>query len=196
MERYRCTRGAWLLEKRLERAERTRLLTPPPFVAETGTSVYYVPLFGEHYSLVGFARVDEGDLAVASAYRWSLNHKGYVIRTDRSSGIKSTTILHRQLMGVPIGDPRQVDHVNGDTLDCTRANLRVVLGEHNAQNRRSHGPVPYRGVYLPPSRRSYVANVRINGKQVRLGSYATAEEAAEVARAARRIHMPFAVERD
>jgi hypothetical protein len=197
-EHYRTHRGAYSIEKRMERAERVRAITPPPFSGPDGTMVHYVPLFGDHHSVVGFVRVDEDDVDAVMAYRWGLTPKGYAIRTDRSSGSKTTIVLHRWLTGIPTGDPRQGDHINGDTLDCTRRNLRVLLGEHNAQNRRSHGPVPFRGVYYSPVRsgKSFVANCRINGKQVRLGRYATAEEAAEVALAARREHMPYAVERD
>jgi len=44
--------------------------------------------------------------------------------------------LHRQIMGLQFRDPREVDHVNGDTLDNRLGNLEIVTRAENM--RRQH----------------------------------------------------------
>ncbi len=62
------------------------------------------------------------------AYRW--------VGTGYKRG--TTQYLHRFLMDLPRGDKRQVDHINHDTLDNRRSNIRVVTQSENAKNRLSH----------------------------------------------------------
>lgn len=187
-------------ELRLERAERWRVLTPDPFIADDGSVTHFIPLFGARNYLVGFCRVTADDLEMAQSYRWGTMQGGYIAATDRSTGTQRAVFLHRLVLGLTHGDRLQGDHINGDVRDCTRANLRILSQPQNAQNRKSHGSSPFRGVHRrndPRAQRNpWVAVITIDRKQVNLGHFATEQEAAEVARAARRVHMPFAVERD
>lgn len=43
--------------------------------------------------------------------------------------------LHREVLG-PLQGRAQVDHKNGNTLDCRRENLRIATSAQNAANRR------------------------------------------------------------
>lgn len=52
--------------------------------------------------------------------------------------------LHREIMECPLS--LQVDHINNNTLDCRRVNLRIVTKAQNAANRRSKNK-NHRGVY-------------------------------------------------
>ena len=45
-------------------------------------------------------------------------------------------LLHREILGLGPKDNIDVDHVNGDTLDCRRENLRAVSTMTNSRNRR------------------------------------------------------------
>jgi hypothetical protein len=83
-----------------------------------------------------------------------------------------------------------VDHVNGDTLDNRRENLRVATHAENSQNKRkiSKG---FKGVY--ERRGHWIASIAACGTRVRLGSFATPEEAAMAYDdGARKWHGPFA----
>jgi len=76
-----------------------------------------------------------------------------------------------------------VDHINGDTLDNRRENLRIATKSENQRNRRISGKTGVRGV-------GFTKWEGPNGKytvQFRIGSYDTIEEASEVAARARQI---------
>ena len=66
---------------------------------------------------------------------------GYAMSGDRRDSI------HRLVMGNPKG--MQVDHINGDTLDNRKENLRVCTRSQNMQNKKlhSHSKTGYKGVH-------------------------------------------------
>ena len=63
----------------------------------------------------------------------------YAARTENNhaTGKNLTVRLHRELLGLKSGDPRHVDHIDGDGLNNTRANLRICTQAENNRNRRS-----------------------------------------------------------
>jgi hypothetical protein len=89
-------------------------------------------------------------------------------------------LVHRLLVDCPAG--YLVDHINGDSLDNRRANLRVCT---NAENCRTKGlsranTSGFKGVSFSRVKvhRRWVATIRVNGAQKFLGSHETPEEAA------------------
>lgn len=91
-------------------------------------------------SIIRWARVDAEDLASLSQYLWSPigRRSGRVIairRERQPDGSYATLQMHREIMGLKAGDPRQVDHRNGDPMDNRRSNLRVLTAAQNAENR-------------------------------------------------------------
>ena len=76
----------------------------------------------------------------------------------------------------------QVDHIDGDRLNNVWANLRPATRTQNTQNKRrySNNSTGFKGVTIEPRRLSgprYVAQIKVNGASVYLGSYLSAEEA-------------------
>ena len=71
----------------------------------------------------------------------------------------------------------RLDHVNGDTHDNRLENLREVTQQQNRYNsaRPFTATNPFRGVHKHSNR--YRAVIQKDGKQIRLGSFRTAEEA-------------------
>jgi hypothetical protein len=102
--------------------------------------------------------------------------------------------LHRAVLGVS-GDAL-VDHINGDTLDCRRSNLRVATSAQNAwnQRRRSTNSSGFKGVDLDRRRGKWRARVRVgDGRRIALGYFESAEAAARAYDAAAAIHHgPYA----
>lgn len=107
--------------------------------------------------------------------------------------------LHRTILERIIGRRLQTgemcDHINGDTLDNRRANLRVASSAQNNQNCKMHidNSSGYKGVYWEKRVRRWRADIQANGERRFLGLYATAVEASEAyQRAALELHGEFA----
>jgi hypothetical protein len=139
----------------------------------------------------GVALVDAADAEAIGAYHWSMHGKGYVARTIQVGGKRLAVRMHRQLLGLTHGDGVHVDHVNGDKLDNRRVNLRVCTNAENHQNRHER---PYRGATWDAEAKRWRARVRLDWRLHHLGRFATREEAAAVAAAFRREHMPFSAD--
>lgn len=122
----------------------------------------------------------------------SLYVVGYGIKRN---GKQKHIFLHRLLMGDPKG--KLVDHINNNTLDNRRSNLRLATVSQNLQNRKGvtiHNTSGYRGVSFDKECGKYRAYIRINNKLIHLGRFDTAVEAARAASAARKKYMPYSKE--
>ena len=76
---------------------------------------------------------------------------------------------------MPKGD---IDHINGNRSDNRFANLRDVPHRMNMENRKAAAAHNISGVLGVTKRgESYMARIKINGKQVILGSFPSANEA-------------------
>jgi hypothetical protein len=142
--------------------------------------------------------VDREDAPKVEGYRWFMNRNGYAARQETIGPKKQRTVLMaRVILGLEHGDKRQTDHISRDKLDNRRCNLRIVTKAQNAQNRmRTDGISKHRGVTLAKrvKKRPWQAYGAVNGKMTHVGYFATEDEAADAARAWRRIHLPFAVD--
>lgn len=121
------------------------------------------------------ALVDAEDLAELRRWRW-IELGGYVVRQQRTASGGSTLIyLHRWLMQARPSEV--VDHINNDRLDNRRScNLRLCTQSENLANRPAPMPHGYRGVY--PDGPSWRAQIKVRGKNRRLGTHRTPEAAA------------------
>jgi hypothetical protein len=152
-----------------------------------------IPLSGRDGSIRAHVVVDVADVAFAMRWRWSLNRKGYAHRKIGTANIW----LHRELLGLPrVKDGPEGDHIDRETLNCRRSNLRVVPGGKNQQNQPSQrgSSSPFRGVCWDKLRGLWLARVKVKGKTVNLGRFDDEHEAGEVARAARLRLLPYAVD--
>ena len=83
------------------------------------------------------ALVDDQDFPELNSFRWQAMMGGgrniYAKRRGKK-GEPITVLMHRYLFGSPL--ERDVDHINHDTLDNRRENLRVITHAENLSNRR------------------------------------------------------------
>ena len=98
--------------------------------------------------------VDDEDVSLVNESTWRYCHssknKFYVTRGESPLPSKTYRALHRAILNAQHG--QEVDHINGNTLDNRRCNLRLVT---HAQNMRNAPPKKqagrasrYRGVSL------------------------------------------------
>lgn len=132
----------------------------------------FIPLRNMDKKIIGHAKIDEDDYEAVSKYVWR--------KVDRYCKAKvgnDDIFMHQLLMGkAPNG--HVIDHYDGDGLNNTRANLRIVTKSQNTQNRTVNieGTSKYRGVYLHKRGKKW-ASCSSNDY---LGAYDTEEEAARV----------------
>lgn len=143
-----------------------------------------------------FALIDRGDAAWTRVFKWYLSPKGYAVRFEKRGGQQRSIYMHREIMGLSPGDPRQVDHISRDRLDNRRVNLRLVSAAEQGQNVGAHrdSTSAYRGVSWDLRRSKWAAQATLAGRTTWLGLYDVEEAAAAAASAWRAKHMPFAVE--
>lgn len=120
--------------------------------------------------------IDLDDFNSIKNYTWhsyvTTKGKTYV----RCSYLKES--LHRFLLDPP--KDKVVDHINGNTLDNRRSNLRVCTHTENMQNQklRTNNSTGVTGVSKCGKR--YRAVIRVNKKDIHLGVYDTLDEAKKV----------------
>lgn len=112
--------------------------------------------------------------------KWRVTGKAkwrYVCCTVERQKRKHYVSLHRLIMQPP---PRLVvDHINGNTLDNRRANLRVCTNAENIRNSRINtGSSRFKGVYYDKAKARWKAQIGYDNQRFHIGFYATEEEAA------------------
>jgi hypothetical protein len=123
--------------------------------------------------------IDPEDFDLAAQYswhaKWDSRVRGFYAYTTAPGG-RTSFPLHALLTGFKL-----TDHVNHDTLDNRRINLRAVTSSQSNANRRANRSShwPYKGVRKLSSGR-WMAFITIDSRERSLGTYDSAEQAAEV----------------
>mgnify|MGYP001578917722 CR=1 FL=1 len=82
------------------------------------------------------ALVDSWDFLFLSRYKWYAHDSTsgiYAARYSYTFGIRSLIYMHRLLLAP--SEFMQIDHINRNTLDNRRNNLRIVHASENNRNR-------------------------------------------------------------
>lgn len=133
-----------------------------------------------------------------SSVNWQAHRQGYATRS-LWNGVKyaGTELMHRviyeRILGRPLSIGEEIDHINGDVHDNRRCNLRLTsrLGNNQNARRRSDNKTGYKGVTIRKDK--FRAKIKVDGKQLHLGTFSTVEEAYHAyCEAAKRYHGEFA----
>lgn len=155
------------------------------------TADVLIPLYNRRSAIVGWTLVSACDAERVSAHRWRRTHYGYAMTGTPQRG--TAHLLHRYVLGLGSGDPRQGDHRNGDRLDNRRSNLRILTNAQNAQNQAAKaGTSAHRGVSFRKDTGRWTGYVKVNYRRYGAGCFATEAEAVAAVRALRARLMPFA----
>jgi hypothetical protein len=129
-----------------------------------------------------FAIVDDDDFEELSQYRWHLATTGYPRRDGgKVDGKKRIVSMHRQVLGLEHGDPRQGDHLDRNRLNCRRENLRICTPSENQCNKSfySNNSSGFKGVSFNRIRENWQVHISAKGRRIGRGGFATAEDASE-----------------
>lgn len=133
-----------------------------------------------------FALVDNEEESMLKRHKWCVSVKAtgvYAVRRVTVSPKKHRMVyMHRLLIGLKYGDKKQADHINGDTLDNRKCNLRVCNHRQNQQNSKSarHSSSKYKGVTWSKNNQKWLARICICGKSIHLGSFSSEKDAAHM----------------
>jgi len=131
------------------------------------------------------ALVDDCDYEQLSKFRWYLLKTGsgdYAHSVEKLPERRTKMhLMHREILGAKKGE--EVDHINRNTLDNRRDNLRLVNRSQNNQNgigwvnRRTS---KYKGVspFHRPNYHPWRAQLMIDGKYIHIGYFDDEESAA------------------
>lgn len=140
------------------------------------------------------AVVDDDDYKRLSAYKWYYN-KGYAVRKLYINAVQGQKMIgmHREIL--KITGKVHVDHIDGNSLNNQKFNLRPCTIAENSRNRGKSvkNNSGFKGVSFDPGRKKFIAFIGVNGKTKYLGRFISAQDAAVVYNAnALKFHGEFA----
>jgi len=141
------------------------------------------------------ATIDREDysLVMGAASSWhACIQAGSPYAQARARKTQLTLMMHRVIMDAP--KHLVVDHINHDTLDNRRENLRVVTRQQNQCNvlPRTGNLSQFKGVCLNKRVNRWVAYINAHGKRTYLGYFEHEEDAARAYdEASHRLHGEY-----
>jgi hypothetical protein len=145
------------------------------------------------------ALVDDEDYDLVSRFKWHATRSGrnYYARhrylVCHRKGPNVQLWIHRLI--IKARRWQVVDHINGDTLDNRRCNLRICTATQNTKNRKpsSNNTSGFKGVTFHKRMNRYQSYITADKKLIHLGTFPDPISAARAYdAAARRLHGEFA----
>lgn len=151
--------------------------------------------------------VDEIDYEYVSQFKWSSAYmpKGdvyysvrYVTHQEIKGRAKRIWMHHdifKRIIGGTIPKGFLIDHIDGNSLNNRRSNLRLATRQENNRNRKKskNNTSGYKGVCFDKYKKKWVATIGVDGKVIWLGRFKTPELAYEAyCEAAIKYHGEFA----
>lgn len=120
------------------------------------------------------ALVDDSDFEWLNQWKWHASRKRS--KTYACNNQKQT--MHRVLLSAP--QELTVDHINSDSLDNRRKNLRLATMAQNLVNRgmNKNNTSGYKGVTWAKEKCKWKAQLKVSRKNLFLGYYVDRKEAA------------------
>ncbi|MHC4666706.1 MAG: HNH endonuclease [Planctomycetota bacterium] len=132
-----------------------------------------------------YAKVDPDDYDRLNKYKWcavGLGNKFYAVRGGRrrKGHTRKCYRMHREVIHIP--DGMECDHINGNSLDNRKANLRPATHLQNSWNRRKQRQTSgsiYKGLVWDKRLNKWQVRIWVNRKRIYIGSFEDQIEAAK-----------------
>lgn len=130
-----------------------------------------------------FAKVDDEDFHYLRKFKWQAKWHPelgyyYAVRSERIEGRNKTFRMSVELMKPEHG--MKVDHINHDTLDNQKRNLRICTHSQNNQNRSKGKNTTsiYKGVFFNTDKQRWTSKIKHNRISTHLGHFKNEKDAA------------------
>ncbi len=141
-----------------------------------------VPIRGKNAQGMSFV-VDDEDFENVSSIPWRLSKYGYVYHrkyigsAGQNKWRYKWVTLHNYILGQPIKG--MIDHIDGDKLNNSRANLRISTRQQNTWNSKKSktNTSGYVGVVWCATTNRWRATIYQDGQHIDLGRFDTPQEA-------------------
>lgn len=119
-----------------------------------------------------FYKIDLEDLERCKQHTWIKDPRGYFVSNIGGR----VTPIHRFLLNT-IGKDKSTDHINGNSSDNRKANLRICSQSQNSKNlkRKKNNTSGYPGI--EKVKNGWKATIMFNRKSITIGVYKTFSEA-------------------
>ena len=134
--------------------------------------------YGIGYTIKGEKYLfDKEDYELIKNYCWYMNDNGYLVAHVVNSG--KHIRLHRLIMNCISDSSILIDHINHNTLDNRKNNLRMVAYQQNAMNtrRKDSNISGTTGVSWDKEKKKWCATITYNYKTIFLGYYSDFDKA-------------------
>lgn len=146
-----------------------------------------IPLRNRKKEIVAWAMVDDEDYASISQFTWCLSEK-YAMRKDKGRKVFMHRVIARTKPGY------ETDHIDGNGLNNTKANLRGCLPSQNRWNtgKPANNKSGHKGVCWIKRRKQWDVRLQAFGKSIWVGNYKQLDDAIAAYRtAATKYHGEF-----
>jgi len=128
---------------------------------------------------------DLEDYERIKSYSWKCVHSQNGYQTIVSYTKENIVVMSRVIMNC-YDKKLQVYHINHNTFDNRKSNLRIVTVSQNNMNKglRRDNTTGYTGVIWSNASGKYLANIKINQKRIHLGTFSKIEDAVRARREA------------
>lgn len=129
--------------------------------------------------IIGFC-IDIDDYDTANQFVWRIAQKKQKYYVISGSVKKGTAVyLHTLIYGI-VDDGYEIDHIDGNSLNNRRSNLRVVTHQENIDNQRAtriDNQIGIRGITYNKSSKQYKVDFHYHGVRYYTKDWHTIEEA-------------------
>lgn len=133
-----------------------------------------IVLYDKNSNEVARTKIDRDDIKKTRKYKWCFSHEKYVVTQSKGINLR----IHNLIMNTQKGSV--VDHINHDSLDNRKKNLRIVTQHENGINRKTlnrNNKSGHRGIHWNKLNKNWTVQIRAKNKHFYIGSFYSLKEA-------------------